>query len=115
MQPVKDEAKNVLPKPFAHVDVSSDDSDSKIEDEELVESDLNVENEDQTDPYPNIAHSLNPRSKWAKKFIKYIGNIVGDPSDQRRTRSQYQDENIALCHIDPLLPKRCYMMVGHDT
>ena len=29
-------------------------------------------------------------------------------------RSQYQKENVALSHIDPLLAERCFMMLGSD-
>ena len=29
-------------------------------------------------------------------------------------RSQYQKEYVALSHTDPLLPKRCLMMLGSD-
>ena len=29
-------------------------------------------------------------------------------------RSQYQKESVALSHIDPLLPERCFMMLGLD-
>ena len=62
------------------------------------------------DPTPNP----NPRPKWDKKLIEVVGNIAGDPYVQRRTRYQYQYENLALCHIDPLILERCYMMVGYD-
>ena len=52
--------------------------------------------------------------KWAQKLIKVVGNMNGGPSYKRRTRSRFQDENLALCHTDPLLPERCYMMMGSD-
>ena len=71
---------------------------------------LDVEYEDQAVPEPTLAP--NPRPKWAEKLIEAAGNNVGDPSDQRRTRSQFQDENLALCHTYPLLLERHYMMVG---
>ena len=68
-----------------------------------MELDLDVENEDQADPYPYLALVTNPRPKWAKKLIEDVGNIVEDPSNQRRTRSQFQYDNLALMHTDPLL------------
>ena len=98
--------------PFAYEDVSTDVSNSKSEYEDQEEQDLDIENEDQEDLDPTLAP--NPRPKWAQKLIEAIGNNVGDPSSRRRTISQFQDENLALCHTDPLLPERCYMMLGFD-
>ena len=53
---------------------------------------LDVEYEDQAVPEPTLAP--NPRPKWAQKLIEVARNIVGDPSNRRRTRSQFQDENL---------------------
>ena len=59
--------------------------------------------------------------KWSKNLIEAAGNDVGDPDDRRRTRSQYQNEYVALSHIASLpiewcnkIPKRCYLMMKID-
>ena len=45
MYPVEEEGKYTLPKPFAHDNVSYDDSNSGFKDEDQVESDLDIEDE----------------------------------------------------------------------
>ena len=52
--------------------------------------------------------------KWAQKLIKVAGDVVGKPDDRRRTRSQYQKEYDGLSHTYPLLPERCFMMLGSN-
>ena len=51
------------------------------------------------------------RSKWAAKTIHAVGELDGNPSDTRRTRSQFQS---ALCVKDPLFDEKCYLMVEFD-
>ena len=75
-----------------------------------MELDYDVDIEDKI----YLTHVPNPRSKWDQKLIEVVGNNVGDPIDRRRTRSQFQDENLALSYTDPLLLERCYMMLGSD-
>ena len=56
-----------------------------------------------------IAYPDSPtRPKWASKTIHGAGELAGNPSDTRRTRSQF--ENV-LCVKDPLFAEKCYLMV----
>ena len=45
------------------------------------------------------------RPKWAANTIHVAGELVGNPSDPRRTRSQFES---ALSMKDPLLAEKCY-------
>ena len=63
----------------------------------------------------------NSRSKWAQKVIEETRRMTGEESDMRRTRSQFQKDNLALCQANSLpsercnkLRDRCYMMVRND-
>ena len=55
--------------------------------------------------YPNIP----TRPKWAANTIHATGELSGNPSDPRRTRSQFESD---LCMKDPLFAKKCYLMVN---
>ena len=56
-----------------------------------------------------IAYPNSPtRPKWAANTIHAAGELAGNPSDSRRTRSQFES---ALCMKDPLFVEKCYMMV----
>ena len=70
-----------------------------------------------------IAYPNSPiRPKWVEKTIHAAGELAGNPSDTRRTRSQFES---ALCVKDPLFAEECYLMVesnpqtyedaAHDT
>ena len=43
------------------------------------------------------------RPKWAEKTIHTAGELAGNPSDRRRTRSQFES---ALCMKDPLFVEK---------
>ena len=51
------------------------------------------------------------RPKWAAKTIHGAGELAGNPSDLRRTRSQFES---ALCMKDTLFVEKCYLMVESD-
>ena len=53
---------------------------------------------------PNIP----TRPKLAAKTIHATGELAGNPSDPRRTRSQFES---ALCMKDPLFVEKFYIMV----
>ena len=57
---------------------------------------FDVDDEPQEYPYLDPTLAPNQRPKWAQNLIEETRNSVGDPDDRRRTRSQYQDENLAL-------------------
>ena len=59
-----------------------------------------------------IAYPNSPTiPKFAANTIQAAGELVGNPSDPRRTRSQFES---ALCMKDPLFVEKCYMMVESD-
>ena len=69
---------------------------------EFVDSDMS-DNDDL------IANPENPtRPKWVTNTIHVVGEIAGNPSDPRRTISQFES---ALCMKDPLFVEKCYLMV----
>jgi hypothetical protein len=37
-----------------------------------------------------------PRPKWAKTTLQDAGDLVGDPADTRRTRSDFEEPPLAL-------------------
>ena len=46
---------------------------------------------------------------WAEKTLQDAGELVGDPADTRRTRSQFFGAPQALAATEPLFPIHCYM------
>ena len=56
-----------------------------------------------------IANTNSPtRPKWAAKTIHGAGELPRNPSDTRRTRSQFES---ALCVKDPIFTEKCYLIV----
>ena len=104
--PFEREGKFILPNFFAYDNVSINVSDSEYEAKDQVESVLTIGDEvhSNLDPVP----TPNPRPKWAQNGIEVIGNMNGESSDKRRTRSQFQNESLALCQANPLLVVRRY-------
>ena len=51
------------------------------------------------------------RPKWTASNIHAAGELAGNPSDPRKTRSQFES---ALCMKDPLFAEKCYLMVESD-
>ena len=49
--------------------------------------------------------------KWAAKTLHAAGELVGDPNDPRRTRSQFES---GLCMKDPMFAEKCYLMVEYN-
>ena len=69
---------------------------------EFVDSDMS--DNDELIAYPN-----NPtRQKWEARTIHVAGELLGNPNDTRRTRSQFES---ALCMKDPMFAEKCYLMV----
>ena len=46
--------------------------------------------------------------KWTTKTIHVAGELTGNPSDTRRTRSQFES---AFCVKDPIFDEKLYLMV----
>ena len=76
--------------------------------EEIVEH----ADSDMSDSDEFIADPNSPtRPKWAAKTIHATGELVGNPNDPRRTRSQFES---ALCMKDPMFAEKCYLIVESD-
>ena len=62
---------------------------------------------DDSDMYDNddliVDTKIHTRPKWASKTIHAAGELAGNPSDSRRTRSQFET---ALCMKDPLFVEK---------
>ena len=67
---------------------------------------------DDSDMYDNddliVYLDIPTRPKWAENTIHAAGELAGNPSDSRRTRSQFES---ALCMRDLLFADKCYLMV----
>ena len=67
---------------------------------------------DMSDNNDLIANPGSPTiPKWTSKTIHAAGELAGNPSDPRRTRSQFES---ALYMKDPLFAEKCYLMVESD-
>jgi hypothetical protein len=52
--------------------------------------------------------------KWAQSTLQDAGDLVGDPTDPRRTRSQFEDPPHVLTTTEPMMPLHCYMVQSSD-
>ena len=68
---------------------------------EFVDSDMS----DNDDLIVDIESPTRP--KWAANIIHTAGELAGNPSDPRRTRTKFES---ALCMKDPLFVEKCYLM-----
>ena len=76
--------------------------------EEIVEfADSDMSDNDDLIAYPNSPTRL----KWATKTIHVARELAGNPSDSRRTRSQFES---AMCMKNPLFAEKFYLMVESD-
>ena len=57
-------------------------------------------------------HESPIRPKWVEKTIETAGDLLGDPLDSRKTRSQFHNA-YSTCELN--LVDRCFMMVGYNT
>jgi hypothetical protein len=51
---------------------------------------------------------------WAQKTLQNVGELIGDPADTRRTRSQFFWAPQDLAAIETLLPIHLYMSLGSN-
>jgi hypothetical protein len=51
---------------------------------------------------------------WVEKTLQDVSELVGDPADTRRTRSQFFGAPQALAATEPLMPINFYMSLGSD-
>ena len=66
---------------------------------EFVDSDMSGNDDLIVDP------NSPTRPKWEAKTIHATGELAGNPSDTRRTKSQFES---ALCVKDPLFDEKCF-------
>ena len=93
--------------PLATVEVGESSSSPQplIVSEETNEfADSNISDNDDLISYTN-SHTI---PKWAARTIHAARELVGNPSDTRRTRFQFES---ALCVKDPLFAENFYLMV----
>ena len=77
----------------------------EVRDDYLSDSDV-----DDDDGDMHSDHDSPIRPKWAKKTIQATGDLVGDPVDTRKTRSQFHN---AFSTCDSHIPERCFMIVRY--
>jgi hypothetical protein len=83
----------------AHADSSLDGS-YDLEDLDDLDSKL-VQSNAYLD-HPNVVAEPKKNPKWAQKTLQDVGDLVGDPSDTRRTRSDFKEPPVALTTTEPL-------------
>eukprot|EP00253_Pinus_taeda_P018830 PITA_18830 len=81
-------------------------STSKQPSEKPIGSDL--DNEEQVMAAPTQLPT------WVEKTLQDVGELVSDPADARRTRSQFFGDSQALDAAKPLLPIHFYMTLGSN-
>ena len=99
---------------FANTYLLSNISDSYLEEEEY-QHDFDIYFTPQRYLDLDLASTTSQQPKWAQQLIKVVGDGVGNPYDKIITRCWYQKDNVALSHTDPLLPKRCFMMLESNN
>ena len=55
-------------------------------------------------------HDSPIQPKWAEKTIEAVGDLLGDPLDSRKTRSQFHNA-YSTCELN--LADTCFMMFGY--
>jgi hypothetical protein len=58
----------------------------------------------------NVDAELEHRPKWAKTTLHDAGDLVGDPADTRRTRSDFEEPPLALTTIELMPPKNLFLV-----
>ena len=67
---------------------------------------------DMFDNYELISYLNSPKvPNWVASTIHVAGELVGNPNDTRRTRSQFES---ALCVKDTLFVEKCYLMIDSN-
>jgi hypothetical protein len=95
----------------AHDDSSSDESfdseDSDDPDTESVQSNADSVHAD-------AAAELEQRPMWAKTTLQDAGDLVGDPPDTRRTRSNFEEPPLALTATEAMPPRHLFLVQSSD-
>jgi hypothetical protein len=64
--------------------------------------------------HPDADVELEPRPKWAQTTLQDAGDLVGDPVDTRRTRSNFEEPPLALTATEPLPPEHIFLVQSSD-
>jgi hypothetical protein len=54
------------------------------------------------------------RPKWAQPTLQDAGDLVGDPTDTRRTRSDFEEPPLALTATEPFPPMHLFLVQSSD-
>ena len=97
--------------------VSYSDEEDQIQHDHLIET----EYQEILDPNPRSIPNQNTKPRWARKLLDAAGSGARNTEDKRRTRSQYQNEHVALSLTYSLPTEWCnkvlgkyYMMIAND-
>jgi hypothetical protein len=89
-------------------------------------SDESSDSEDSDDPNTDSVHSgvdsmhldvdveLEKRPKWAHTTLQDVGDLVGDPTDTRKTRYEFEGPPLALTATEPFPPKNLFLVESSD-
>ena len=88
--------------------VSYSDEEDHIQHDPIIET----ESQEILDPYPVPIPNQNPKPIWAQNILDATRSAVGVPEDKRRTRSQYQNEHVALSLTYSLSSEWCNKVIG---
>ena len=95
----------------AHVDSSLDESfDSEASNDSNSES---VQSYEELEHLDAVAEP-EQRPKWAQTTLQYAGDLVGDPTDTRRTRSDFEEPPIALTSTEPFPSIDIFLVQSSD-
>ena len=91
---------------------------SDLDEEYHIQHDPVIETESQEILYSNPVPipNQNPKPKWDQMLLDAVESGVGVPEDKRRTRSQYQNDHVALSLTEwcNKVPGQCYFMMEND-
>ena len=65
--------------------------------------------EDAESVHPDADAELEQRPKWAHTTLQDIGDLVGDLTNNRMTRSDFEEPPLALTATKPLLPRHLFL------
>ena len=89
-----------------------------LDEEDHIQHDPVIEIESQEILDPDLVPIPNQKTKpiWAQNLLDAAGSGAGVLEDKRRTRSQYQNEHVALSLIEwcSKVLGRCYLMMAND-
>jgi hypothetical protein len=84
-------------------------SDESFDSEDSDDSDLDPDSEN-----PDAVAEPEKRPKWAHTVLQDARDIVGDPTDTRRTQSDFEEPPISLTAIEPLPSRHIFLVQYSD-